>query len=169
MDDYLYERLLNAAFNFLSYRPRSEKEIHDFLEKKQKRSKTFAPTIISLVSERLRELGYINDAKFVSWWIEQRSTFRPKGTALLRRELLNKGIERKIVDEIITSVHQPQDELQDARKLVTKKLPVWQKLPVLARRRKIYAYLGSRGFAPATVHRIIDEYAGKAYNREAEL
>lgn len=176
VDNDLYQKLLEASFRFVSYRPRSEKEIIGFLNKKLHRWKVSGKATVAKVLERLRELGYVDDRKFVQWWIEQRSRFKPKGERLLRTELMQKGIERSTIDGILHA-QEPgsfsagrdtgstsQRELDNARHALHKKLTVWQKFPVLAKKRKIYDFLARRGFASDTIYRIIDEVVGNSYN-----
>ncbi len=146
MDD-LYAKLLESTIRFVSFRPRSEKEFKDFLLKKLQKRKISNGSIIDRVIFRLRELGYIDDAKFVSWWIDQRQSYKPKGVRLIAQELKAKGIEVK-------NFH--LDEFSLARRAVAKKLPLWQKLSKLEQKKKIYGFLGRRGFDADTIHRVID-------------
>lgn len=159
MDD-LYAKLLASSIRFVSFRPRSEKEFKHFLLKKLQRQKISDVRIIDRVLTRLRDLGYADDAKFVSWWVEQRNSHKPKGGRLIARELKDKGIE-------IKDFH--SDEFDLARRAIAKKLVLWQKLPKLEQKKKIYGFLGRRGFSYTTVASVIDEILGKGYNtREVE-
>ena len=99
------------------------------------------------------ELGYIDDAKFIDWWVEQRTVHQPKGERVIKRELLAKGITR---DEL--EVNFPKiSEKESAQKAIKKKLVLWQKLPVLERKKKVYNFLGRRGFSGETIEGVIDE------------
>lgn len=84
-----FGKKLNAALNFLSFRPRSEFEIRQFFRRKKF---TDAEPVI----EKLKLLGQINDAEFAKWYIDQRQTFRPKGRRAIEIELRRKGITVKI-------------------------------------------------------------------------
>jgi len=143
-----YLKLLESSIRFVSFRPRSEKEFKYFLLKKLQRRKISDIRIIDRVLTRLRDLGYADDAKFVSWWIDQRQSHKPKAARLIAHELKTKGIEVK-------DFH--LDEVNLARRAVAKKLLLWQKLPELQQKKKIYGFLGRRGFDSETIHRIIDE------------
>ena len=168
MDTAVYEKLLQASIRFVSYRPRSEKEIRDFLETKLKRWKTFGGTVVQKVVDRLAELGYVDDAKFAAWWIEQRQTFKPKGMRLIIQELKAKGISREFLEDVVcqfssdrNKVDKLLDEAKAARGAVQKKLLLWQKLPLLVRKKKLFDFLSRRGFSWDTISRVIDEVAGK--------
>lgn len=160
----LNQLLLTASFNFVSFRPRSEKEIKDFLRNKIQKLKIDDNSIISKVVERLRELGYIDDVKFIQWWLEQRSTYRPKGRRLLEQELLSKGIDKNLIVERLNTLfttsptggEEFMNEVDLAKKAIEKKLKLWEKLSRLAFKKKVYAFLSRRGFSWDTIHRCID-------------
>lgn len=154
MDD-LYAKLLESSIRFVSFRPRSEKEFKDFLLKKLQRRKISDVRIIDRVLTRLRDLGYADDAKFVSWWINQRQSHKPKGARLIIQELKVKGID-------VRDLNLDEDVL--ARQAVAKKLPLWGKLPKLEQKKKIYGFLGRRGFSYTTIASVIDVILGKGYN-----
>ena len=159
MDD-LYQSLLDASFHFISFRPRSEKEIRDFLTKKVHGKNVDNGKRIEQVLERLRELEYLDDAKFIRWWVEQRSTYRPKGRRLLKQELLEKGIDKSLIVECLNTLltaspaggEELMNEIDLAKKALEKKLKLWEKLSRLAFRQKAYTYLSRRGFSWDIIH-----------------
>lgn len=146
MED-LYVKLLQSSIRFVSFRPRSEKEIRSFLLKKLQKHKIEDNGLLERIITRLRELDYINDEKFAAWWIDQRKSHKPKGKRLISQELKAKGVTIEI---------SPSDEVELARRAVAKKLLLWQKLPKLEQKKKIYGFLGRRGFTGDTIHRVID-------------
>lgn len=154
-EDDIYQTLLNASFRFLSFRPRSAKEIEDFLHKKTK-SMYVDSGVFKRVTDRLVELGYIDDAKFAAWWIEARQKTKPKGMRLIIQELKQKGIA------IMDIVEAPEDDI--ALRAIQKKREVWKRLPKLEQKKKIYDYLGRRGFTSGVIFRVIDSIVGKGYN-----
>jgi len=155
MDNPYYERLINASLRFVSYRPRSEKEFTDFLGKKLARWNVSGDVLIKKVISRMRELGYVDDRKFVTWWVEQRSAFRPKGKRALVSELLRKGISRTLIAQT------PFDEPEGAQKAIRKKLVLWERMPVIEQKKKVYTFLAQRGFSGSTIAKIIDEIGKK--------
>ena len=144
-----YERLMQAGIWFVSYRPRSEKEIRGYLAKKLETYRMSDPTLIERVMTRLRELDYVNDDKFAAWWISQRQGHAPKGMRLISRELKEKGIE--------IDMRHAENETDLACRAVEKKMLRWRGLPLVEQKRKLYGFLGRRGFAPETIARVIDE------------
>lgn len=160
MDTTLYEKLLNAAFRFVSFRPRSEREMREFLEQKLKRSKIAGAFSVTKAMSRLAEYGHVDDRKFAIWWIEQRRSFRPKGIRALKAELFNKGIAREIVEEVVTKTN----EEDDAKKAISKKLVLWAQIPIIEQKKKVYTFLAQRGFSSSIIEKIIDGLVKKDYN-----
>lgn len=172
MDETLYQTLLNDGFRFVSFRPRSEKETRDFLERKLKRKKVyFDPKVFEKVIARLHELNYLDDVKFARWWIEQRAIYRPKGIRLIRQELMHKGVSKNLVEQILNTNsdysytgrdinQQSLNQVELAKNAIAKKIKLWIGLPLLERKKKIYGFLGRRGFTGETIDRVIDEISG---------
>lgn len=161
MDETEYERLLGAAIRFVSFRPRSEKELRDFFHKTLKRHHTTAPLVVEKVLTRLAELGYVDDMKFVEWWVGQRMSFKPKGKRMVALELRAKGIPKEIIDAYYSAGSDASDERKLARIAVERKLTVWKSLPPLPKRKKLYDFLSRRGFDADTVSSVVDEVTGK--------
>ncbi len=158
----VYEKLIAASIRFVSYRPRSEKEIRDFLEKKLKRSHTTAPLVTTHVVGRLTDLGYIDDYAFGTWWVDQRTGRKPKGERVIRMELMRKGIAPAVIDEVIGSgMKGERSEAALAKAAIEKKRQSWKNLPVLTQKRKLADYLMRRGFSSDVVWGLIDDVLSK--------
>lgn len=171
MDD-LYAKLFESSIRFVSFRPRSEKEFKDFLLKKLARLSVIPAqagiqsSLIERMITRLRELGYVDDAKFVSWWVDQRGSHKPKGARLIAQELKAKGVSDDLVKSIVVKRRDQfscdrneigtDDELALAKRALEKKIPQWRRLSKLEQKKKIYGFLGRRGFDGETIHRVID-------------
>src|SRR5260221_4154782 len=102
MDTTLYEKLLASAFRYVSFRPRSEREIREFLQTKLKRWHIAGDVSVVKAIDRLREYGHVDDRKFAAWWVSQRSAFRPKGARALKAELFKKGVSRDVAQESVS-------------------------------------------------------------------
>lgn len=126
-----FGKAFNAALNFLSFRPRSEMEIRQYLKRRKAED-------IDGVLEKLKQIGQVNDEEFARWWIEQRNTFRPKGKRALEMELRRKGIKAKV---------EVGDEEGLAMKAVQRKLPMPPE--------KIFRFLASRGFDYEIIEKVI--------------
>jgi regulatory protein len=164
MDNPYYEKLVNASLRYVSYRPRSEGELTDFLTKKLTRWKVVGGVLVRKVIERMRELGYVDDRAFAAWWRDQRTSFKPKGRRFIALELARKGISREIAEEALSEERADQgafDELKGARIAIAKKLVLWAHKPLIEQKKKVYTFLAQRGFSSDTIGKIIDEVVKK--------
>lgn len=96
------DRALNATLNFLSYRPRSRREIEDYLRRKGI-DQAAAPAVVA----RLERMGLVDDREFARFWVENRQTFRPRGVRALRFEMRQKGLDNEVID---TALEHIEDE-----------------------------------------------------------
>lgn len=147
------EKLYNKVLRFLSYRPRSEKEIRDYSKKKSQETK-----IIEEIIKKLKKQGLVDDRAFATWWVEQRSRFRPKGRYLIRSELFKKGVKEEIIS---SSLFSEKEEIDLAKKAARKKIKSYKNLEPLEMRDKMVAFLARRGFNWKIIKKAIDETAKK--------
>jgi regulatory protein len=171
MESDLYERLLNSAFHFVSFRPRSVKEIRVFLQKKIKIPSIENDNLLDKVMDRLHELEYANDEKFAQWLIESRQKHAPKGIRYIKQELIHKGIEKDMIDVLLARNSGNPEVLSQkdlAKNAIRKKLHIWNTYPTIIRKKKMYEFLIRRGFDGQTVLGVIDEILGKDYNTSIE-
>ena len=153
------ERAHEAALNFLSYRPRSEQEVRRRLQKKD-----FMPEAVDDAIARLLRAGLIDDEAFARYWVENREQHKPRGAYALRHELRQKGIESRIVDELVEQI----DEDANAYLAATKRLSRWQRLDPSVRRRKMSDYLRRRGFSYDVVLRVWERLIAEQLIDESE-
>jgi regulatory protein len=136
-------------YRFLSYRPRSEKEIYDYLGKKKLKDEEKEKIIKKLKEEKL-----IDDLEFSRWFLEQRQTFRPKGSYALRQELRQKGIGEKIINQVLPN---REEELSLAKKALVKAEKKYASFLGREKKEKLMAYLRRRGFSWEAVKKAVDE------------
>jgi regulatory protein len=129
---------MQKALNFLSYRPRSEKEVRQNLKNKHQ----IDEGIIDQIIERLERGGLVNDSSFAELWVENRSEFRPRGRHALRMELRQKGINEEIISQSLVDLDEEQLALEAARKQARK----YRQLEWKEFRKKLTGFLARRGF-----------------------
>ncbi|OGD93214.1 hypothetical protein A2697_00350 [Candidatus Curtissbacteria bacterium RIFCSPHIGHO2_01_FULL_41_44] len=142
-------KFTDQALRFLSYRPRSKKEVVDYLVKKISQNESVkydrareSPLIAKIIA-KLTRYGYLNDLEFALWWFSARTKSKPKGPALIKAELVKKGIDKDTIENILPG---QVDQVGFAKKAVEKKLKKWHGLPGLEFKKKFYSYLAGRGF-----------------------
>jgi regulatory protein len=143
------ERARLYAYKLIDYRPRAERELQRQLEQKG-----YAKEVIKSVTEYLKQLGYIEDRAFARYWIKVK--FGNKGFYGIRQELLEKGIEIVIVNEILAELG-PDDEYSCAFKLAKKKIILsGGTCPY----RRLAGFLGRRGFSCEVIYKVCQELFG---------
>ena len=153
----VFERFYNFALRFLSYRPRSEKEVRDRLKIKYKKSNLKdLKLIIDRVIERLKKHKFINDEEFAKWWIESRLRFKPRSLRLIKLELKQKGIDSETINKIINDKGLMINDLEQAKKLVEKRIVRLKGLDKQKVYEKLGRFLASKGFNWDTIKKTID-------------
>jgi regulatory protein len=125
------------ALNYLSYRPRSEREVRQNLQKHDT-----PEAVIDETLDRLRRNGLVDDLQFAKDWVENRSTFRPRGRRALAAELRQKGIARDTIEAALQNL----DEDALAYQAAVKQARKYENLEWADFRRKMNAFLARRGF-----------------------
>ena len=125
------------ALNYLSYRPRSEREVRQNLQKHDT-----PEAVIDETLDRLRRNGLVDDLQFAKDWVENRSTFRPRGRRALAAELRQKGIARETIEAALQNL----DEDALAYQAAVKQARKYENLEWADFRRKMNAFLARRGF-----------------------
>lgn len=143
------QKNLEKVMNFLSFRPRSRKELQEYLMRRKVDEENR-----NLVLEKVEKLGLVDDKEFARWWVEQRQTFRPKGARAIVQELRRKGVGREIIEEVKIS---SDKERGNAQRLLEKRWPVWLREGRLMARKRAGDFLARRGFSWEVIERAVDQ------------
>jgi regulatory protein len=149
------EQAYEQALRFLGYRPRSTDEVRRYLAGKQVPEDLVAQSV-----DRLAGAGLLDDHAFARFWVENRESFRPRGTLALRYELRRKGVSDEAIEAAIQEVDEADGAYQAARAQA-------RRLAHVDRgtfHRRLAGYLGRRGYSyeivRETVERLWLERAG---------
>jgi regulatory protein len=141
-----FGRAQKIAVNFISYRPRSSKEIVDKLS-----HKGFSPELAQQVVHHLREINLVNDLEFARMLVRDKLRGKPMGKAMMRRKLLEKGISFQIIERVLKEYISEEDEQEAAARLAAKKLKISRSrfagLNSAKQQKRLMDYLLSRGFS----------------------
>ncbi len=168
------QQVYEFALTFLSYRPRSAREVEQRLRKKG-----YSPVQIEAAISRLQRQGYVDDRAFARFWIDNRQTFSPRGPRLLRSELRQKGVSQEVVDEALASYRDDQAQeaeqaaeiasiynIQDdepapgtdeaaALALARKRLRLLSNLDPITQKRRLSGFLARRGYGYDTIDLVL--------------
>jgi len=154
MDKSEFEKGKQIAYRFLSYRPRSKKEV----ERKLKEKKISGENIVSIIS-LLEKNNYLNDREFTLNWIRYRMENRPLGRRSLEYELREKGVDSEIIKDSLDEVYTGEfDEYEVAVRLAEKKISSLNKRKIEDNviKRRLFSYLQRKGFSYDTIERVIE-------------
>lgn len=144
IDKIIYEaefaKTYNKFLNFATLRPRSEKELFNWLKRKKVPSNFNKKLFV-----RLKRLQLIDDIKFAKWWVEQRLTFKHRSKKELKYELQQKGIDRSVIETVLSE--NEIDEVEMARKLLKKRR--------FSDPKKAFNYLARKGFGWETIKNVV--------------
>jgi regulatory protein len=129
------------AYNYLNYKPRTEKEI----KKKLKEQKINDKNIDKIIST-LKDLKYLDDSQYAKLYIEEKLTNNPKGKRLIAIKLAEKGINKEVINNVIESQYDEEKEIKKAKEVLTKYLKKVRAKSELDKRQKCYRHLLSKGF-----------------------
>jgi regulatory protein len=146
------DKAVQVALRLLEARPRSIAEIRDRLRRKE-----FGDDAIEAAIERLSALDMLNDATFARFWVENRQACRPRGASVLRDELRRKGINRDVVETILSDEELTGDEAGRALTLARAALRKYAGAPNrMTFQRRMGGYLQRRGFGFDVIGPIIE-------------
>jgi regulatory protein len=86
---------MEVAARFLATRPRSRREVERRLERAGA-----TPEVVAATIGRLERLGFVDDAAFVRWWLDQRDRHAPRGRRMVEAELRQRGVAREAIEEL---------------------------------------------------------------------
>lgn len=149
-----FGKLYQRALEWVLVRPRSQREVNDYLYKKifeKKLDKNYIDRII----EKLKDKKYLDDHKFAEYYVENR--FVKKGVSLkrLKMELMKKGVSKEIIEEVLADSDRNDEE--ELKKMIAKKRAKYDD-------EKLTAYLVRQGFQYDLVRESVRSYGTDLQN-----
>jgi len=141
-----FGKLYTRSLEYALIRPRSQREMRDYLYRKTRDTRTktgtikkgVSPELTERVFNRLFEKGYINDEKFAQFWVENRNVRKGSSLRKLQAELQAKGVERSIIDRTLEGSE--RSDIDELKKIIAKKAGRYDD------EQKFMAYLMRQGF-----------------------
>ncbi len=137
------ERVFQRAGKLLAAKQRSVEELRERLLE----GRGATPQIVDTVIERLREYGYLDDARFAQSFASLRVQQRPVGRQRLQRDLHLKKIDKQTADSALDQVfaETPEDDLID--RAIAKRVRLRGKPKTREEAKKLFDHLLRLGFA----------------------
>jgi regulatory protein len=179
----------DKAIAYLAARPRSKLELrrhlrdklifkhHEYGELTDSSAKEdFKETqerSIDRIVQLLEERGYVDDAAFAKWWIDNRRQFRPRGKRLLLVELQSKGVSLRDIETALTTPDeeghfqsikggeaepeevQPRNEVGLAMRAAGKYARRYRQADAREFKQRVGRYLSGKGFDWETIEVVV--------------
>lgn len=142
----------SAALKYRSYRPRSRKEMTDYLHKKN-----FDEKSISGALEYLESINLINDEEFARTLCRDKMHLKPVGKQVMRQIMFKKGIHNTTSQKIIDEFYSADIESELAFKEASKKMKRLSSLPLVTAKRRLFDHLLRRGYDSSLSRSIVNK------------
>jgi regulatory protein len=162
------EKAWQKALHFLSFRPRSAREIRQHLLKREIPAELVEETLV-----RLEKSGLVNDQDFARLWVENRSEFHPRSRRMLTMELRRKGVNDEAIQPALENLDEGSLALEAARRHARRlEGKPWQEFL-----QKLAGFLQRRGFSYDVVSPVVSKVwkelqtadAGGSLNEKDEI
>lgn len=163
IDEQTYDRLISesiflktkdSAYRLLGRRHHSTSELRTKLIKKN-----IPKVIIEKVLSELTDKDLLNDEQFAIAYLEERSVKKKIGHNKIKAELFKKGIDRKIIENVLVSIDSELSYLQALELAKRKKSTLERKgTDKKKMRAKIFSFLSSRGFESDLIIKVMNNF-----------
>ena len=157
-------KLMERIYRLSNIRMRSEKEIRNYLKelsfkRKVKGEEEISPIVIESTIDRAIKKTLIDDEEFAKNWVESRRRSKYKGNRAIMSELIQKGVDRHIIVEVLQEDGETQEKL--AEQALEKKMTIWKNLSDMVVKKKATEYLMRKGFEYSLVKETIAKFFKK--------
>lgn len=141
------------AFRFLARRLHSAGELRMKLLKKQ-----YDEILIQEIIADFRDKEYLDDYKFAVEYAAERSEKKKYGERKIRAELMQRGVDRQIIDKALAAGLSENAAEENALELARKKLRALEKrnLDKNILKRRLFSFLQGRGFDFETIKGVVE-------------
>jgi regulatory protein len=145
--EILEKRAKLRAMHLLERMDRTEAELYDKLKRD-----LYPEDIIEIAMRYVKSFGYLGDVGYAKRFVESRQGSKSK--LEIKMSLLQKGVSKEIISEVLEVYYHEQDESAAIQKLLEKKR-FMAETATEEEKRKIYGYLMRKGFSYEDVRRAI--------------
>lgn len=159
----LKSRAMNSSLYYLQQMPKTEHQLRENLRKKQ-----IPQDIIDETMQKLIDVGWVNDKDYAENFIYSKRKYEKLGSSSIRMKLMQKGIDKDIIDELLNEVS--QDDLREtAMILAEKKVRSLKREPDRNKKiQKIVSHLAYRGYGAGVAFEVAKEAVDKNAENDAD-
>jgi regulatory protein len=151
-EDELYQYAVGA----LGRRMRSVAELKRLLRPRVEAETEYGKTLVELVIRRLKDQGYLNDARYAAAYSSFRRDNEKFGRRRVITDLKAKGVHGEVIEQAVDAVFEEVNEEKQAREYLRRKRLVKPKDKKQAAR--IFRQLMRAGFAAKTIFAILKKW-----------
>ncbi len=150
-----YDQAMREAMRRLGRRPLSTQQLRQYLTQRGHGERAVQRAV-----GRLMELGLLDDAAFGRELIRQTIARKAAGPRLLRTKLIQQGLDRSMVEDLLAETTPTEAPLEQAIELARKKLRSLARLDPAVRTRRLWGLLARRGYDPDTIQAVLRNVQG---------
>jgi regulatory protein len=118
---YTEAELYEYAVGSLARRMRTVAELKRLLRQRVEAETEFGQTLVELIIRRLKDQGYLNDAKYASTYSSLRRDNEKFGRMRVITDLKTKGVHGDVIDKAVSTTYDEVNEEQQARAFLHRK------------------------------------------------
>jgi regulatory protein len=153
---YTEEELYEYAVGALGRRMRTVAELKRLLRQRVEIDTEIGQTLVELIIRKLKDQGYLNDAKYAAAFSSYRRDNEKFGRQRVITDLKIKGVHGEVIEKAVGSVYEEIDEEKQAREYLKRKRlkkPADQKQAA-----RIFRQLVRAGFRSKTIFTILRKW-----------
>ena len=150
-DEFLYGK--RVAYNYLAYKPRTEKEVRSKL-----RFKKISENSTNRVIEDLQRLKFLDDSKYAKNYVEMKSQQKGMGRNMLFMKMMQKGLKKESIEETLKENFSTENEISSGVNLLRKYAKKNHLNTKDELRNKAFKYMFSRGYGFDVIETIMKYY-----------
>lgn len=153
---YTEAELYDYAVGALGRRMRSIAELKRLLRQRVEADTEIGQTLVELIIRRLKDQGYLNDARYASAFSAFRRDNEKFGRRRVVTDLKVKGVHAEVIEKAIASTFEDVDEEKQARDYLRRKR--LQKPKNRKDSARIFRHLMRAGFGSKTIFSILKKW-----------
>lgn len=135
----------NKALHFIDFKPRTKKEINEYLTKFQLDEST-----INKIIKKLEKIGFIDDERYANRYTEELIR-KGKGKKAIYNLLIKKGIEQDLINENL-SKYEKDDEFANALRIAEKLVKPESDYPIKKQKMQLIEKLLREGYGQDAIN-----------------
>jgi len=153
---YTEADLYEYAVGALARRSRSVAELKRLLRNRVEADTEFGKTLVELIIVRLKDQGYLNDARYAAAYSSYRRDTEKYGRMRVVTDLKAKGVHGDVIEKSVTAVYEGVDEENLARAYMRRKR--FEKPKDQRQTARLFRNLTRAGFRWKTIFAILKKW-----------